>query len=407
MWSIGNEVPNQGREGDCKIAKWLQDICHREDPSRLVTQGLDQVGIDLVNNFAAVMDIPGFNYRLQFYQEGYKKLPQGVVLGSETASTVSARGVYKFPVERKENAKYDDHQSSSYDMECCGWSNLPDDDFILQDDLPYCIGQFVWTGFDYLGEPTPYYTDWPNHSSMFGIIDLAGIPKDRYYLYRSQWNISDHTLHILPHWTWPGREGQITPVFVYTDYPSAELFINGISQGKMTKDLSIKVEGSDTEAAYKGFERQKRYRLMWMNTKYEPGILKVVAYDKEGKAVAEETVRTAGKPHHLVLAADRKRMTADGKDLIYINVRACDKDGNLCPDASFKVKFNVAGNGIYRAAANGDATCMESFQGTEMSLFKGQLEAIVQSTEKSGAITFTASAVGIKPATIDLLSDAK
>jgi len=407
MWSIGNEVPNQGHEGDCKIAQWLQDICHREDPSRPVTQGLDQVGIDLVNNFAAVMDIPGFNYRLPFYQEGYKKLPQGVVLGSETASTVSARGVYKFPVERKENAKYDDHQSSSYDVECCGWSNLPDDDFILQDDLPYCIGQFVWTGFDYLGEPTPYYTDWPNHSSMFGIIDLAGIPKDRYYLYRSQWNTSDHTLHILPHWTWPGREGQVTPVFVYTDYPSAELFINGISQGKRTKDLSIKVEGSDTEVAYKGFERQKRYRLMWMNTKYEPGSLKVVAYDKEGKAVAEETVRTAGKPHHLVLTADRKRMKADGKDLIYINVRACDKDGNLCPDVSLNVKFSVAGNGIYRAAANGDATCMESFQETEMSLFKGQLEAIVQSTEKSGAITFTASAAGVKSATIDLLSDAK
>lgn len=407
MWSIGNEVPNQGREGDCKIAKWLQDICHREDPSRPVTQGMDQVGIDLTNNFAAVMDIPGFNYRLQYYQEGYKKLPQGIVLGSETASAVSARGVYKFPVERKANAKYDDHQSSSYDTECCGWSNLPDDDFILQDDLPYCIGQFVWTGFDYLGEPTPYYTDWPNHSSMFGIIDLAGIPKDRYYLYRSQWNTDDHTLHILPHWTWPGREGQVTPVFVYTDYPSAELFINGKSQGKMTKDLSVKVDGSDTEAAYKSFERQKRYRLMWMNTKYEPGTLKVVAYDKDGKAVATETVHTAGKPHHLVLTADRKRMTADGKDLIYINVRACDKDGNLCPDASLKVKFNVTGNGTYRAAANGDAICLESFQATEMSLFKGQLEAIVQSTEKPGAITFTASAAGVKSAAIDLMSDAK
>ena len=237
MWCIGNEVPNQWTEGDCKIAKWLQDICHREDPSRPVTQGMDAPDAVVNNNFAAVMDVAGFNYRPFRYQINYKKLPQGIILGSETASTVSSRGIYKFPVERKAMQRYEDHQSSSYDVEHCGWSNLPEDDFIQHEDLPYCIGEFVWTGFDYLGEPTPYYTDWPSHSSLFGIIDLAGIPKDRFYLYRSHWNKEKETLHILPHWTWNGREGEITPIFVYTNYPSAELFINGKSQGKRTKAL--------------------------------------------------------------------------------------------------------------------------------------------------------------------------
>lgn len=211
MWCIGNEVPNQWEEEGNKIARFLQDICHREDPTRPVTQGMDAPQAVINNNFAAVMDVAGFNYRPHMYPENYRKLPQQIILGAETASTVSSRGVYKFPVERKAMAKYDDHQSSSYDVEHCDWSNLPEDDFIQHEDLPYCIGEFVWTGFDYLGEPTPYYSDWPSHSSLFGIVDLAGIPKDRYYLYRSHWNRAERTLHILPHWTWPGREGEVTP----------------------------------------------------------------------------------------------------------------------------------------------------------------------------------------------------
>lgn len=280
MWCIGNEVSEQWHEGDCKTAYFLQNICHREDPTRPVTQGMDGPDAVINNNFAAVMDVAGFNYRPFKYQEAYRKLPQQIILGSETASTVSSRGVYKFPVERKAMAVYDDHQSSSYDVEHCGWSNLPEDDFIQHEDLPYCIGEFVWTGFDYLGEPTPYYTNWPSHSSLFGIIDLAGIPKDRYYLYRSHWNKDEETLHILPHWTWPGREGEVTPVFVYTNYPEAELFINGVSQGRRSKDLTVAIDSSYTETAQKNFERQKRYRLMWMDTRYEPGTIKVVAYDK-------------------------------------------------------------------------------------------------------------------------------
>lgn len=407
MWCIGNEVPNQWNEGDCKIAKWLQDICHREDPTRPVTQGMDAPDAVVNNNFAAVMDVAGFNYRPFKYKINYKKLPQRIVLGSETASTVSSRGVYKFPVERKAMAKYDDHQASSYDVEHCGWSNLPEDDFIQHEDLPYCIGEFVWTGFDYLGEPTPYYTDWPSHSSLFGIIDLAGIPKDRFYLYRSHWNKTARTLHILPHWTWPGREGEVTPVFVYTNYPSAELFINGKSQGKRTKDLSVELDSSYTEAAQKSFERQKRYRLMWMDTKYEPGTVKVVAYNEKGEAVAETEVHTAGKPSRIELSADRNVLSADGEDLAFVTVKVVDKDGNLCPDAAEKLKFKVSGALAYRAACNGDPTCLEQFHLPQMTTFSGMLVVVVQSKEVAGLGKLTVSGKGLKSASIEIESTSK
>ena len=275
MWCIGNEVPDQWK--GITLARMMQDICHREDPTRPVTQGMDKVAMVIKNNVAATMDVAGFNYRSHLYQDAYDVLPQQIVLGSETASTVSSRGVYKFPVERKAMAMYDDHQSSSYDLEYCDWSNLPEDDWLWHDDKPWSIGEFVWTGFDYLGEPTPYYSNWPSHSSLFGIVDLAGLPKDRFYLYRSHWNKTDETLHILPHWTWPGREGQVTPVFVYTNHPSAELFINGKSQGKRTKDMSVTIENSKDSTSLAQLKRQQRYRLMWMDTKYEPGTVKVVA----------------------------------------------------------------------------------------------------------------------------------
>lgn len=210
MWSIGNEVPTQWKPEGCKVAAFLQEICHREDSTRPVTCGMDQVLSVLDNGFAALLDVPGFNYRTHLYTEAYNRLPQNIVLGSETASTVSSRGVYKFPVVKRHTAMYDDHQSTGYDLEYCSWSNVPDEDFALADDYPWTIGQFVWTGFDYLGEPSPYDTDaWPSHSSLFGIIDLASLPKDRYYLYRSIWNKQSPTLYILPHWTWHGREGKI------------------------------------------------------------------------------------------------------------------------------------------------------------------------------------------------------
>ena len=387
MWSIGNEVPTQWSPEGYKVAKFLQDICHREDPTRPVTCGMDQVKSVLANGFAAMLDIPGLNYRTHLYDEAYERLPQNIILGSETSSTVSSRGVYKFPVERKAGAMYDDHQSSSYDLEYCNWSNIPDIDFARAEDHEWTIGQFVWTGFDYLGEPSPYDTNaWPNHSSMFGIIDLASIPKDRYYLYRSVWNKEAETLHILPHWNWEGREGEKTPVFVYTNYPSAELFINGKRYGRQTKHKNGTVEN--------------RYRLMWHDAVYQPGEVRVVAYDEQGNPVAEKTIRTAGKPHHIELVTDRSSLQADGKDLAYVTLRIVDKNGNLCPNDGRLVSFKVKGAGKYRASANGDPTCLDLFHKPEMHAFGGMLTVIVQSGEKTGEIELQATAKEIKTGTI-------
>ncbi|GIM58302.1 DUF4982 domain-containing protein [Capnocytophaga canimorsus] len=400
MWFIGNEVEEQSVQEGAKVARWLQDIIHKHDGTRPVSNGMDRPDHVFKNNMAATMQVAGFNYRPFRYQEAYKLLPQQIILGSETASTISSRGVYKFPVERKSMPKYEDQQTSSYDVEHCGWSNLPEDDWIQHEDLPYTIGEFIWTGFDYLGEPTPYYVEWPAHSSYFGAVDLAGLPKDRFYLYRSHWNKEAETLHILPHWNWEGREGQVTPIFVYTNYPSAEVFINGKSQGKRSKDLNIPLGGSYTKEAQQSFERQKRYRLMWLDTKYEAGEVKVIAYDKNGKAVAEKIVKTAGKPHSLRLTADRNVITADGKDLSFITIEAVDKDGNLCPNVNDLVTFKVSGAGTYRAASNGDATSTDQFHLPKMHLFNGKLVAIVQSSEKAGEITFEAKSKGLKSSVI-------
>lgn len=402
MWCIGNEVEEQSHPQGAKVARFLQDIVKREDPTRPITNGMDRPDHVFSNGMAAIMDVPGFNYRSFRYQEAYDKLSQQVILGTETTSTFSSRGVYKFPVERKQMAMYDDHQASSYDVEHAGWSNLPEDDFIQHDDLPFTMGEFIWTGIDYLGEPTPYYSNWPSHSSLFGAVDLAGIPKDRFYLYRSHWNKEEETLHILPHWNWEGREGEVTPVFVYTNYPSAELFINGKSQGVRTKDLSVGIEGSYTAEAQKSFERQKRYRLMWMDTKYEPGTVKVVAYDEDGNAVAEKEIRTAGKPHRLVLEADRNVISADGKDLSFITVSVVDRNGNLCPNVSELVKFNVKGAGSYRAGANGDPSSLDLFHLPQMHLFNGKLVAIVESSETPGTITLEANAKGLRKGSIKI-----
>lgn len=392
MWSIGNEVPTQCNVDGYRVAKYLQDICHREDPTRLVTCGMDQVSCVLDNGFAAMLDIPGLNYRTQRYSEAYQKLPQNIVLGSETASTVSSRGTYKFPVKVQGQVLYSDHQSSGYDTEYCSWSNIPDVDFSLVEDYPWTLGQFVWTGFDYLGEPSPYSVDsWPSHSSLFGIIDLASIPKDRYYLYRSIWNKKSHTLHLLPNWTWPGREGKITPVFVYTDYPEVELFVNGKSYGRQRKWTSEQAQTSTDSLSL-----LRRYRLMWMNVVYEPGELKAVAYDIHGCKVSEETIYTAGKPHHLELISNRSNLQADGKDLAYITVRLVDINNNLCTGDDQMISMKVKGVGAYKAGANGDATCLDLFNRPLMRTFKGQLTAIVQSLEKNGTIIFEASAKGLK-----------
>ena len=409
MWSIGNEIPEQGMKGGTDMARHLQDICHRLDPSRPVTQGMDRAENALQTGFAQAMDVPGFNYRVHKYEKNMKQLPQGFLLGSETASTVSSRGVYKFPVKVTDNSQYAswakdydptaikkaDGQCSSYDVEYCSWSNLPDDDWVWQDDKPWVIGEFVWTGYDYLGEPTPYDEYWPSRSSYFGICDLAGLPKDRYYLYRSHWNTEERTVHLLPHWSWGtskkqkgNRIGKVTPVYCYTDCAEGELFVNGKSQGRIRKNPQ---------------ERLDRYRLRWNNVKYEPGELKVVVYDETGKNCGEQVVKTAGKPARLQLDVWTQHsnlsprssllspLNADGNDLAFVTVSLVDKDGTFVPDAQDQLTFEVSGAGTFRAVCNGDATSLEPFTKPTMKLFNGQLVVIVQAARQKGDLTLKVS----------------
>lgn len=386
MYSIGNEIPEQWSYEGRVIAEHLQNLCHKLDPTRPVTQGMDRAEAALKSGFAQVMDIPGFNYRVYKYDRNMKSLNTGFLLGSETASTVSSRGIYKFPVEWSVAKADKDGQCSSYDVEWCSWSNLPEEDFIAQEDKPYTIGQFVWAGYDYLGEPTPYDEFWPSRSSYFGIMDLAGIPKDRYYLYRSVWNKDAHTLHILPHWTWPGREGQTTPVFVYTDYPEAELFVNGKSQGKVKKIVDHNIDDQHPSTAAVAEQRAKRYRLMWPNVKYEPGELRVVAFDSNGNQAAETSVRTAGKAKAIKLEADRTQLQAGVDDLAYITVSLVDKDGTELPTADDRIDVQVSGAGTFQCICNGDATSLEVFTKPTMKLFSGKLVITVKAGAKKGKI---------------------
>ena len=396
MWSIGNEIPEQGSAQGKEISENLQNACHSLDPTRPVTQGLDHAEASIKSGVATTMDVPGFNYRVHKYQNSIGQLPQGFLLGSETASTVSSRGVYKFPVEVTDNSQYAswapsydpqailkaDGQCSSYDLEYCSWSNLPDDDWVWQDDKDWVIGEFVWTGYDYLGEPTPYDEYWPSRSSYFGICDLAGLPKDRYWLYRSRWNKDEHTIHLLPHWTWGlskkdkgNRIGKVTPVYCYTDYPTGELFVNGKSQGKISKNPA---------------ERLDRYRLRWNNVKYEPGEVKVVVYDAQGNKAGEQTVKTAGKPAALKLEAwtqNSSLLKPNGDDLAFITVSLTDADGTLIPQADDQLTFEVTGAGSFEAVCNGDATSLESFKAPTMKLFNGQLVVVVRSSKEAGTLT--------------------
>lgn len=371
MWSIGNEIPEQWKAEGAERAKEMTEFCHSLDPTRTVTCGGDHPDGCQKCGFYDAMDVPGFNYRIHLYDPLLPKLKQGFLLGSETTSTVSSRGVYKFPVEKASMKTYPDGQCSSFDMEYCGWSNLPDIDFQMSDDRSWDLGMFVWTGIDYLGEPTPYYSYWPSRSSYFGAVDLAGLPKDRYYLYRSVWNKKEHTVHLLPHWTWPGREGEITPVYCYTDFPTAELFVNGKSQGKISKNKDSLYD---------------RYRLRWNDVKYEPGELKVVVYDQMGKVAGEQVVCTAGTPVAIKLVADREFIKADGEDLSYITVSVVDANGVECPTLDDELSFEVTGAGQFKAVCNGDATSLESFVKPQMKLFSGKLVVTVQSKKTKGSI---------------------
>lgn len=396
MWAIGNEVHDQRRETGYYAAKGMIDLCHEIDPSRPVAAGLSWVNNSIESGLLSLFDVPAYTYHLHRYEDIVANSPHPFIVGAESSNTISSRGVYHFPVPEGPQTYFSadsgypkaDHQVTGYDM--VGGSSWVDRAFALADDHDWVLGGFIWTGIDYLGEPTPYQT-WPSHSSYYGPLDLAGLPKDRFYLHRANWLKNVSTLHILPHWTWPGREGRVTPVFVYTSWPEAEVFINGVSQGRRRKDAASLCD---------------RYRLRWMNTVYQPGEVKVVAYDQAGNPVEEATVRTAGKPARIVLEADRtllgKLDPQDTPDLAYVTVKIVDKDGNLCPDAANLVTFSCTGAASFKCVANGDSTCLESFVEPRMHAFHGQLVGTVAAGADAGEATLTVTAEGLEPRTVAL-----
>lgn len=389
MWSIGNEIREQGMPEGAAMAKYLTKISHDLDPTRPVSAGFNNWKGAIKNGLAAEVDLVGFNYAPDFYEKMHRENPTFTIYGSETASTVSSRGEYKFPVVASKKAWYTDYQLTSYDLETCSWADLPDFEFQYQDDLEFIAGEFVWTGFDYLGEPSPYNEGTPGRSSYFGIVDLAGIPKDRYYLYQSKWS-DKPVFHVLPHWTWPDRLNQNVPVFCYTNYPKAELFVNGKSMGTKQKDKSSML---------------KRYRLMWDDVIYEPGEIKVVAYDKNDKVVAEKIIKTAGETYSIKLTADRNTIKADGKDLSFVTVELLDKNGNLCPRATNLLFFDVTGAGKLKAVCNGDATDQTSFASKYMRTFNGKLVVTVESDTIAGEITLKVSGGLLKAEEVKITSE--
>jgi beta-galactosidase len=409
LWSTGNEVNEQG---SLNPAKELYDIVKAEDPTRPVTAGVWDGAAK--SDFRQGVDVQGLNY----FVGGYGKLlafpgnENRPFYSSESSSCLSSRGEYFFPVKRGNPSRMN-FQISSYDVDSPGWGCTPDEEFAALDRYPGFAGEFVWTGFDYLGEPTPYNADLsnllnihdkdpakmaamrneleeigrircPSRSSYFGIVDLAGFPKDRYYLYQARWRPELPMAHILPHWNWPDRVGEMTPVRVYTSGDSAELFLNGRSFGKKKRGP---------------FD----YRLRWDDVVYQPGELKVVAY-KNGKKWATDIVKTTGEPAKLELAADREKISADGADLSFITVRVTDKQGLMVPTAQNKIKFTIEGAGEIIATDNGDATSFVPFQSHERPAYNGLALAIVRAGKTPGKIRLTASADGLKPATVTIRS---
>lgn len=408
MWSIGNEILEQGKKDGWKIAKMLNDICHNEDNTRPTTAGFNYYPASFKNKLAYQIDVVGVNYKPAYYAEIREQNPDMIFYGSETSSQTSTRGYYEFPL--KERVSKETNQVSSYDVNIGpSWTYPPEVEFEAQKQNPHSLGEFIWTGFDYLGEPTPYggrdnstngywNDDWPSHASYFAPVDLVGFPKDRFYLYQSQWT-TEPMVHVLPHWNWEGKEGQNIPVYSYTNCDEVELFVNGKSYGK-------KIKGKDTTtifAEYNGFKGgtiDSKYRLSW-NVPYQPGSLKVVGY-KNGKPVATKEIKTASKPYKIKLIADRTTINASGEDLSFITVRVEDKDGNLCPKANHLINFKVSGNGNLEAVGNGNSASLESFQANYITSFYGKSLAILKATENPGEITLTATADNLTSATITI-----
>lgn len=400
LWSIGNEVPEQGQPDGAVIARRLTEICHEEDRTRPTTAAFNDADDAIRNHLAEAVDIPGFNYGPMRYAQIQKDHREWIIFASETASAVSSRGVYHLPIEKYQ--KHPSLQLTSYDVIAPPWAYIPDVEFDAQEKNPRVMGEFVWTGFDYLGEPTPYFNgrgnndaDWPARSSYFGIVDLAGFPKDRYYLYQSHWT-SKPMVHVLPHWNWPGMEGKPIPVMVYTNADEVELFLNGRSLGRK-KRFSEPVElpvGGNISTDHKFLSK---YRLMWQ-VPYEPGSLGVAAY-QNGKTVAADERKTAGPPARIVLQPDRETIASDGDDLSFITVRVEDKNGNFCPLADNLIQFHLDGPAVIAGVDNGNAATTEPFQADHRKAFSGLALLIVRAKRgQSGTVKIVATSDGLQPA---------
>jgi beta-galactosidase len=381
-WSSGNEIREQG---DGELSQTLRAIFLSEDSTRPVTAGCDNPKAGF-NGFQSSVDVFGYNYKPHLYAEFRKANPSIPLFGTETASCISSNGEYLFPVTTDKLKGFADFQVSSYDLYAPYWATIPDVEFEAQDRNPFVCGEFVWTGFDYLGEPTPYSDDSSrSRSSYFGILDLCGFRKDRFYLYQSRWRPELPMAHILPHWNWPGRVGQITPVHVYTSGDEAELFLNGQSLGRKKKE-------------------PYQYRLRWQDVKYTAGELKVIAY-KNGLEWATDVVKTTGGPAGLGLSADRTVIEADGRDLAFVTIKILDKDGLMVPTAANLLRFRVSGAGTIAAAGNGDATDHESFRSNRCKAFHGQCLVILRPSEgKGGQIRLTAESGSLKAGSILITS---
>jgi len=406
LWSIGNEIPEQNSPDGWKEAKRLTDFFHEEDPTRPTTSAMNDWAAAIRNHFADNVDIKGFNYQPMHYEQIMHDHPDWVIFGSETASCVSSRGVYHMPLVAYE--KPPSHQISSYDVVAPSWAYCPDVEFTYQEKFPNVFGEFVWTGFDYIGEPTPYFDrpakddhDWPSRSSYFGFVDLAGFPKDRYYLYQSEWTTAP-TVHLLPHWNWEGREGQNIPVMAYSNADEVELFLNGKSLGRKKRfsdpwEMPVGHNISDSQKFV------TKYRLLWQ-VPYQPGTLKAVAYTG-GKQVAAQEIRTAGAPARIKLAADRGVIRADGDDLSYVTVRVEDKDGNLCPLADNLVHFDVTGAGEIAGVDNGNAATTEPFHADHRQVFSGMALLILRSHSDPGKIHVVATGDDLAQAQLDVRTE--
>jgi beta-galactosidase len=403
MYSIGNEIPEQGRADGWQEAKRLTGFFHQEDPTRPTTSAFNNWANAIKNKLADEVDVPGFNYAPMHYEQIMKDHPNWVIYGSETASCVSSRGVYHLPIQKYE--KDPSLEISSYDIIAPSWAYCPDVEFTYQDKFPQVLGEFVWTGFDYIGEPTPYFAgrndpaEWPARSSYFGMVDLAGFPKDRYYLYRSQWT-NQPMVHLLPHWNWQGHEGQAIPVMAYTNADEVELFLNGKSLGRK-KRFSDPVELPVGPNVSPDRKFTSKYRLEWQ-VPYRPGALKGVAY-RNGKQVAVDEVRTADAPARVRITPDHTSIRADGEDLSFVTVRIEDRDGNLCPLADNLVQFNVTGAGTIAGVDNGNAATIEPFQAGHRKAFSGMALLIVRSKRSQpGRIHIAATSDGLTPAAADV-----